>query len=79
MIEAAARQTVSPSQLAWRAFLKNRTAVVGMAIVAVFSYGATAYLIGELDASDYRYFRSMLNPQGTLEYVVHEILGKRGH
>jgi len=54
-------------------------ALVVLAVVAVFSYGATAYLIGELDASDYRYFRSMLNPQGTLEYVVHEILGKRGH
>jgi O-antigen/teichoic acid export membrane protein len=54
-------------------------ALIVLAVVGIFSYGAAAYLIGELDASDYRYFRSMLNPQGTLEYVVHEILGKRGH
>jgi O-antigen/teichoic acid export membrane protein len=54
-------------------------ALIVLAVVAVFSYGATAYVIGELDASDYRYFRSMLNPQGTLEYVVNELLGKRGH
>jgi O-antigen/teichoic acid export membrane protein len=54
-------------------------ALVLLAVVGIFSYGAAAYVLGELDASDYRYFRSMLNPQGTLEYVVHEILGKRGH
>jgi peptide/nickel transport system permease protein len=30
------KRTLSPSRLAWRAFLKNRTAVVGMAIVGAF-------------------------------------------
>ena len=54
-------------------------ALIVLAVVGIFSYGAAAYLLGELDTSDYRYFRSMLNPQGTLEYVVHELLGKRGH
>jgi len=48
-------------------------------VVAVISYSVTAYLIGELDASDYRHFRAMLNPQGTLHYVVNELLGKRLH
>ncbi|MEM2891933.1 MAG: polysaccharide biosynthesis C-terminal domain-containing protein [Thermoplasmata archaeon] len=48
-----------------------------LVFVAVGSYGATAYLIGELDASDYRHFRALLNPQGTLHYVVSELLGKR--
>ncbi len=37
MIETtSARRTRSPSQLAWRAFLTNRTAVVGMAVVTAF-------------------------------------------
>ncbi len=36
MIETSSKLTQSPSRLAWRAFLKNRTAVVGMATVAVF-------------------------------------------
>lgn len=54
-------------------------ALVLLAVVGIVSYALTAYLIGELDMSDYRYFRSMLNPQGTLEYVIHELLGRRGH
>ncbi len=33
--------------------------------------------MGELEASDYRYFRSLLNPQDTFQYVVNELLGKR--
>ncbi len=48
-----------------------------LAVVGVFSYGAAAYLLGELNWSDYVYFRTMLNPQGTLQYVVNEILGRR--
>jgi len=32
----SAKRTLSPSQLAWRAFLTNRTAVVGMAVVTAF-------------------------------------------
>lgn len=53
--------------------------LVLLVIVAALSYGTTAYLLGELDASDYRHFRAMLNPQGTLHYVVNELLGKRSH
>jgi O-antigen/teichoic acid export membrane protein len=54
-------------------------ALIALAVVGIATYGATAYFMGELDMSDYRYFRSMLNPQGTLEYVIHELLGRRGH
>jgi O-antigen/teichoic acid export membrane protein len=48
-----------------------------LAVVGILSYGIAAYLLGELNYSDYVYFRTMLNPQGTLQYVVHEILGRR--
>jgi len=53
-------------------------ALVVLALVGTVTYGATAYVMGELETSDYKYFRSMLNPQDTLQYVVHELLGKRG-
>jgi hypothetical protein len=33
--------------------------------------------MGELESSDYKYFRSLLNPQETYQYVVNELLGKR--
>jgi len=54
-------------------------ALTVLAVVGIISYGIAAFLSGELDASDYRHFRAMLNPQGTLEYVVNELLGKRVH
>lgn len=54
-------------------------ALIVLAIVGFFSYGIAAYLLGEADASDYRYFRSLLNPRGSIEYVVNEVLGKRSH
>ena len=54
-------------------------ALILLAVVGFFSYGISAYLLGEADASDYRYFRSMLNPRGSIEYVVNELLGKRAH
>ena len=54
-------------------------ALIVLAVVGVVSYGAAAYFLGELDMSDYRYFRAMLNPQGALQYVVNELLGKRAH
>jgi O-antigen/teichoic acid export membrane protein len=53
-------------------------ALVLLAVVGVISYGLAAYALGELEPSDYRYFRSMLNPKDTLEYVVNELVGKRG-
>lgn len=52
-------------------------ALVFLAAVGCVVYGLTAYVIGELEASDYRYFRSLLNPQDTIQYVVNELLGKR--
>ena len=52
-------------------------ALVTLAVVGTVAYGITAYLIGELDASDYREFRRLLNPQNTMQYVVNELLGKR--
>jgi len=54
-------------------------ALVLLAVVGFFTYGISAYLLGEADASDYRYFRTLLNPRGSIEYVVNELLGKRAH
>jgi O-antigen/teichoic acid export membrane protein len=54
-------------------------ALIVLAIIGIFTYGVSAYLLGEADASDYRYFRSLLNPRGSIEYVVNELLGKRVH
>ena len=54
-------------------------ALVVLAVVGFFTYGISAYVLGEADASDYRYFRSLLNPRGSIEYVVNELLGKRIH
>ena len=54
-------------------------ALILLAFVGVAVYAFSAYVMGELEPSDYRYFRSMLNPQGTLQYVVNELLGKRAH
>jgi putative peptidoglycan lipid II flippase len=52
-------------------------ALILLAILAAIIYGTVSYVTGELEASDYRYFRSLLNPQDTFQYVAHEILGKR--
>lgn len=54
-------------------------ALVLLAVAGTAVYALTAYMLGELEASDYRYFRSLLNPQDTYKYVVNELLGKRGH
>ncbi len=51
--------------------------LVVLAVAGVLAYGASAYGVGELDLSDYRYFRSMLNPKDTVQYAVNELLGKR--
>jgi len=52
-------------------------ALVVLAVVGLVSYSLASYFMGELEASDYRYFRSMLNQHDTFEYVVNELLGKR--
>ncbi len=54
-------------------------ALILLAAVGVGAYALTAYMMGELEPSDYRYFRSMVNPQGTYQYVVNELLGRRAH
>jgi O-antigen/teichoic acid export membrane protein len=53
-------------------------ALILLAIVGLFAYALSAYFMGELEFSDYRYFKTMLNPQDTMEYVVNELIGKRG-
>lgn len=52
-------------------------ALMLLAVVGVAAYSISAYFMGELEASDYRQFRTMLNPQDTFQYVVNELLGKR--
>ncbi len=49
-----------------------------LAFAGTVTYGASAYMLGELEASDYKYFRNLLNPQDTIQYAVNELLGKRG-
>jgi len=51
--------------------------LIFLALVGTASYSVISYVMGELEASDYRYFRSLLNPHGTIRYVVNELLGKR--
>ena len=52
-------------------------ALIFLAVIGTVTYGMTAYVMGELEPSDYRYFRSMLHPQDSLKYAVNELLGKR--
>jgi O-antigen/teichoic acid export membrane protein len=52
-------------------------ALIFLAVLGVLAYGTSAYIMGELDMADYRYFKSMLNPQDTFQYVVNELVGKR--
>jgi O-antigen/teichoic acid export membrane protein len=54
-------------------------ALIALALVGFASYSVSVYLMGELEPSDYRSFRELLHPQDTLQYVVNELLGKRGH
>jgi len=49
-----------------------------LAVVGVSAYALSSYFMGELEFSDYKYFKTMLNPQDTMEYVVNELVGKRG-
>jgi O-antigen/teichoic acid export membrane protein len=52
--------------------------LIALALAGTVTYGVSAYMLGELEASDYRYFRNLLNPQDTIQYAVNELLGKRG-
>ncbi len=53
-------------------------ALIALAVVGFITYTLAVYFLEELDRGDYRYFRTMLNPQDTFQYVVNELLGKRG-
>ena len=52
-------------------------ALVSLAVVGFVAYTLAVYFLEELNRADYRYFRTMLNPQDTFQYVVNELLGKR--
>jgi len=51
--------------------------LIVLAVVGCASYGASAYFLDELEFSDYKYFRELLNPQDTFQYVLNELIGKR--
>jgi O-antigen/teichoic acid export membrane protein len=53
-------------------------ALMLLAVVGLLAYALSSYFMGELEFSDYRYFKTMLNSQDTVEYVVNELVGKRG-
>jgi len=53
--------------------------LVVLAVVGFFVYTLVSYVIGELDASDYKYFRALIGTRDTYEYVAHELLGRRSH
>ena len=57
MTETSSKRTQSPSRLAWRAFLKNRSAVTGMSIVVVF------FLLALVGLSLTRGDHPVLNPR----------------
>lgn len=52
-------------------------ALILLAAVGTITYAGVAYVLGELEPSDYRDFRSLLNTHDTVQYVVNELLGKR--
>ena len=54
-------------------------ALILLAVIGILTYGGVAYAVGELEPSDYRHFRSLLNPHDTVQYAVNELLGKRAH
>ncbi len=52
-------------------------ALILLALIGVVTYAGTSYVVGELEPSDYRHFRSLLNTHDTVHYAVQEILGRR--
>ena len=53
--------------------------LIFLAFVGFFAYVLTSYLIDELEPSDYKYFRALMQPRDAIQYVAHELLGKRSH
>lgn len=51
--------------------------LISLAVVGTVAYSVTSYVMGELEASDYRYFRALLNPHAPIRYALNELLGKR--
>jgi O-antigen/teichoic acid export membrane protein len=54
-------------------------ALIFLAVVGVFAYSIASYVIGELEPSDYTYFRALLHPRDAIQYVANELLGKRSN
>lgn len=47
-----------------------------LVVLGALLYGAVGYGLGELERRDYRYFRALLDPRETWDYVSRELLGK---
>jgi len=47
-----------------------------LALLGALLYAAISYGLGELERRDYRYFKALLNPRETWDYVSRELLGK---
>jgi O-antigen/teichoic acid export membrane protein len=54
-------------------------ALMFLAVVGLLSYALTAFVIGELEPADYKYFRALLGPRDAIQYVANELLGRRSH
>ncbi len=54
-------------------------ALMVLAVVGFLAYALTAYVVGELEPSDYKYFRALMQPRDAIQYVAHELLGRRSH
>lgn len=54
-------------------------ALILLAVIGMLAYAATSYIIGELEPSDYKYFRALLQPRDAIQYVANELLGRRSH
>ena len=54
-------------------------ALIVLAAVGFFVYALTSYVIGELEPSDYKYFRALIGARDALQYVANELLGRRSH
>ncbi len=54
-------------------------ALTVLAVVGFLAYVLASYVIGELEASDYKYFRALLQPKDAIQYVANELLGRRSH
>ena len=54
-------------------------ALILLAVVGLVVYAVTSYVIGELEPSDYKYFRALIGTRDAIQYVANELLGRRSH